>query len=109
MAGSNPLAVAQPPRSRSPWPTLERRPFRHAPIQYSGLLGLYERPYCLFAVDDLIVNTAGTGLGWALTGPLARILSHPDALTDRVLDQLTAGKAPFACRLVALLPDTVRT
>ncbi|QRX90187.1 VanZ family protein [Streptomyces noursei] len=71
-------------------------------------MGLYERPYRLFAFDDLIVNTTGTGLGWVLTGPLARVLPHRDALNDRALDQLTAGKTPFARRLVALPLGTVR-
>ncbi|WP_431043444.1 VanZ family protein [Streptomyces sp. P1-3] len=73
--------------------------------QYSGLWGLYECPYRLFAVDDLIVNTAGAALGWAVAGPLARALPALDTLDDRALDQLAAGKVPFGRRLVALLLD----
>ncbi|WKX71325.1 VanZ family protein [Streptomyces sp. XD-27] len=70
--------------------------------QYSGLWGLYECPYRLFAVDDLIVNTAGAALGWAIAGPLARALPALDTLDDRAL---AAGKVPFGRRLVALLLD----
>ncbi|PJJ02957.1 RDD family protein [Streptomyces sp. 2333.5] len=70
--------------------------------QYSGLWGLYECPYRLFAVDDLIANTAGAALGWALAGPLARMLPTLDALDDRAL---AAGKVPFGRRLVALVVD----
>ncbi|MGX1755352.1 VanZ family protein [Streptomyces lydicus] len=70
--------------------------------QYSGLWGLYTCPYRLFAVDDLIVNTAGAALGWAVAGPLARVLPALDALDDRAL---AAGKVPFGRRVVALLVD----
>ncbi|MFI0712923.1 VanZ family protein [Streptomyces inhibens] len=73
--------------------------------QYSGLWGLYECPYRLFAVDDLIVNTAGAALGWAAAGPLARALPALDALDDRALAPLAAGKVSFGRRLVALLLD----
>ncbi|MEV1085561.1 VanZ family protein [Streptomyces sp. NPDC050211] len=73
--------------------------------QYSGLLGLYACPYRLFAVDDLIVNTAGAALGWAAAGPLARALPDLDSLDDRALAPLAAGKVPFGRRLLALLLD----
>ncbi|MFF4950896.1 VanZ family protein [Streptomyces chattanoogensis] len=74
--------------------------------QYTGLWGLYDCPYRLFAVDDLIVNTAGAALGWAVAGPLARVLPELDALDDRALTPLAAGKVPFGRRLVALLLDS---
>ncbi|MFD3417188.1 VanZ family protein [Streptomyces decoyicus] len=70
--------------------------------QYSGLWGLYGCPYRLFAVDDLIVNTAGAALGWAVAGPLARLLPTLDALDGRAL---AAGKVPFGRRVIALLVD----
>ncbi|MEU0283566.1 VanZ family protein [Streptomyces sp. NPDC006195] len=70
--------------------------------QYSGLWGLYECPYRLFAVDDLLANTAGAALGWALAGPLARVLPALDALDDRAL---AGGRVPVGRRLVALLVD----
>ncbi|MFJ1747903.1 VanZ family protein [Streptomyces sp. NPDC088116] len=70
--------------------------------QYSGLWGLYECPYRLFAVDDLIVNTAGAALGWVVAGPLVRVLPALDALDDRAL---AVGRVPIGRRLVALLVD----
>lgn len=70
--------------------------------QYSGLWGLYECPYRLFAVDDLIANTAGAALGWAVAGPLARVLPALDALDDHAL---AVGRVPIGRRLVALLVD----
>ncbi|MGP3984206.1 VanZ family protein [Streptomyces sp. KR80] len=70
--------------------------------QYTGLWGLYACPYRLFAVDDLIVNTAGAAIGWAAVGPIARALPDLDTLDDRALD-LT--KVPFGRRLLALLLD----
>lgn len=38
-------------------------------IQLTGLLGMYSRPYRVFDIDDLIINTLGTTLGY-LVGPL---------------------------------------
>ncbi|MEV7068498.1 VanZ family protein [Streptomyces collinus] len=70
--------------------------------QYTGLWGLYACPYRLFAVDDLIANTAGAALGWAAAGPLARVLPALTTLDDRALD---VHKVPFGRRLVALLLD----
>ncbi|MEV6485933.1 VanZ family protein [Streptomyces sp. NPDC051576] len=75
--------------------------------QYTGLWGLYPCPYRLFAVDDLIVNTAGAALGWAIAGPLVRALPELDALDGRPLARLAAGRIPFGRRLVALLLDAV--
>ncbi|MFE0131420.1 VanZ family protein [Streptomyces sp. NPDC059037] len=73
--------------------------------QYTGLWGLYECPYRLFAVDDLIANTAGAAIGWAIAGPPARALPELNTLDDRALAPLAAGKVPFGRRLVALLLD----
>ncbi|MFJ6738020.1 VanZ family protein [Streptomyces sp. NPDC091279] len=70
--------------------------------QYSGLWGLYDCPYRLFAVDDLVVNTAGAALGWAVAGPLARALPALEALDD---EALTVGRVPIGRRFVALLVD----
>lgn len=36
-------------------------------IQLSALFGLYPHPYRLFQIDDLILNTAGAGIGWILS------------------------------------------
>ena len=43
-------------------------------LQLTGLLGLYEHPYRLFDVDDLIVNTLGAMAGFWLVGPVLRVL-----------------------------------
>lgn len=43
-------------------------------IQLSGLFGLYPRPYRLFDVDDLIINTAGGILGCICTPLFAYFL-----------------------------------
>ena len=40
----------------------------------TGLLGIYEHPYRLFDVDDLIVNTLGAMVGFWLVGPALRVL-----------------------------------
>ena len=42
--------------------------------QLSGLYGIYAGSYRLFDVDDLIVNTAGSMLGYALEPLIARLL-----------------------------------
>ncbi len=42
--------------------------------QLTGIWGIYEHPYRLFDVDDLITNTFGAMLGFWLTGPIMRIL-----------------------------------
>lgn len=42
--------------------------------QLSGLYFVYPGSYRLFDVDDLIVNTAGSMIGFALAGPVSRLL-----------------------------------
>ena len=42
--------------------------------QLTGIWGIYEHPYRLFDVDDLMTNTAGAMIGFWLTGPFLRIL-----------------------------------
>ncbi|GAA3183664.1 MULTISPECIES: VanZ family protein [Streptomyces] len=71
--------------------------------QFTGLWGIYPCPYRLFAVDDLLANTAGASLGWAVVAPLARFLPELDTLDDRAM---AAGNTiPLGRRLVALLLD----
>lgn len=45
--------------------------------QYTGLYGFYPRPYRLFDVDDLLLNTTGGLLGYWITNWLRRILPSP--------------------------------
>ncbi len=42
--------------------------------QLTGLWGMYEHPYRLFDVDDLMLNTLGTMVGFWLAGPALRAL-----------------------------------
>lgn len=42
--------------------------------QLTGLWGIYEHPYRLFDVDDLLMNTLGAMTGFWLVGPALRVL-----------------------------------
>ncbi|WP_432011481.1 VanZ family protein [Streptomyces cucumeris] len=70
--------------------------------QYSGVWGLYDCPYRLFDVDDLLTNTAGAALGWLLAGPLLRVLPALETLDGRAR---ALRPVPFGRRLVALIAD----
>lgn len=72
--------------------------------QLTGLWGIYPCPYRLFDVDDIIVNTLGCMLGWALAGPITRRLPTLDSIDDRALARVPV---PFGRRLIALLLDAV--
>lgn len=51
--------------------------------QLTGLFGIYEHPYRLFDVDDLILNTTGTMLGFWLMIPLAWALPSMDEVNEQ--------------------------
>ena len=51
--------------------------------QYTGLWGIYEHPYRLFDVDDLILNTMGAVVGWIISVPISAILPDIDAMNER--------------------------
>ncbi len=51
--------------------------------QLSGLYGIYPRPYRLFDVDDLILNTTGTMLGFLITPLIAIILPTRKELDEK--------------------------
>ncbi|WP_413808960.1 VanZ family protein [Streptomyces sp. OE57] len=70
--------------------------------QWTGVWGLYNCPYRLFDVDDLIVNTAGAMAGWLLAGPVGRTLPTLETLDGRAL---AARPVPFGRRLTALVVD----
>lgn len=72
--------------------------------QLTGLWGIYPCPYRLFDVDDIIVNTLGCMLGWALAGPVTRWLPTLDSIDVRALER---APVPFGRRLIALLLDAV--
>ncbi len=48
--------------------------------QVTALYGIYPRPYRVFDVDDLILNSFGALCGFWLAGPLAKILPSRDRL-----------------------------
>lgn len=71
--------------------------------QLTGLYFIYPRSYRLFDVDDLILNTTGGVLGYALEPLLGRLLpsmAELNAAAGRDRD-----KASFWRRLIALLVD----
>jgi len=68
--------------------------------QATALWGLYPMPYRQFDVDDLIANTAGAALGWALA-PLVVLLPN----RHRADDLPVTGPASPARRLTALVVD----
>ncbi|WP_107421422.1 VanZ family protein, partial [Streptomyces nanshensis] len=72
--------------------------------QFTGVLGLYPCPYRLFDVDDLLINTSGAVLGWALTGPAVRLLPALETLDGRALSRVPV---PLGRRLTALLADLI--
>jgi glycopeptide antibiotics resistance protein len=72
--------------------------------QGTGVWGIYPCPYRLFDVDDLVVNTAGAMIGWAVAWPLARWVPDLDELDDRFLSRHPVA---FGRRVVALLLDMV--
>ncbi|MFD7501680.1 VanZ family protein [Streptomyces sp. NPDC059850] len=70
--------------------------------QVTGVWGMYNCPYRLFDVDDLIINTSGALVGWLLAGPAARLLPVLEALDGRALGR---RPVPFGRRLAALTVD----
>lgn len=61
--------------------------------QLSGLYFIYPRGYRLFDVDDLLLNTAGGMIGYAIAQPLIRVLPDPDkvAETAREKSKIVSG------------------
>ncbi|WP_243790049.1 VanZ family protein [Saccharopolyspora gloriosae] len=74
--------------------------------QGTAVFGVYECPYRLFDVDDLAVNVLGAMLGWAMGGPLSRLLPELATLDGQVLAR---HPVPFGRRAVALLIDISAT
>lgn len=70
--------------------------------QLTGVWGLYECPYRLADVDDVITNTSGALLGWWFAGPLTRWLPTLDSLDDAALAR---RPVPLGRRLLAFVVD----
>lgn len=73
--------------------------------QLTGLYGIYPRPYRLFDVDDLIINTLGGLVGFIITPLFTLFLPTKKELNDRSL--IKGQKVSLIRRLVALFVDIV--
>ncbi|MFC4098719.1 VanZ family protein [Paenibacillus xanthanilyticus] len=71
--------------------------------QVTGVYGIYDYPYRLFDVDDLITNTAGGLLGLLTASLLMKRLPRIDRLNDQV--DLATKRVSYTRRAVALLCD----
>lgn len=72
-------------------------------IQRSALFGIYPRPYRLFDVDDLLLNTCGSLFGWLLAGPLETILPKKEAIVQTL--ERKSDKVSISRKSVALAID----
>lgn len=75
--------------------------------QLTGLFGLYAHPYRLFDVDDLILNTAGTMLGFWLMIPLAWALPSMDEVNEQARERGNSRVSLTRRALAAVVDLTV--
>ncbi|MGP3639293.1 VanZ family protein [Lentilactobacillus hilgardii] len=73
--------------------------------QYTGLYGIYSRPYRLFDVDDLILNTTGGLLGFWIAGWLGKVLPSRESVQSHTLSHSHSVSA--VRRLTALAIDLI--
>ena len=73
--------------------------------QLTGLYGIYPRPYRLFDVDDLIINTLGGFFGFLITPLLTIFLPSKKELNERSL--IKGQKVSLIRRSVALFIDII--
>ena len=71
--------------------------------QFSGLFGIYPRPYRLFDVDDLMINTLGGMLGFLLAPIASKILPSREHLDEVAYEKGKNVSLPR--RLIADLID----
>lgn len=74
--------------------------------QLTGLWGVYEHPYRLFDVDDLIVNTLGAMIGFWLADPLTKHLPDIGELNEESKVE-SATYTTLTRRLLAFVFDFV--
>ena len=74
--------------------------------QLTGLYGIYEHPYRLFDVDDLILNTTGTMLGFWLMIPLAWALPSMDEVNEQARER-GSSRVSLTRRVLAAVVDLV--
>lgn len=70
-------------------------------IQRSALFGLYPRPYRLFDVDDLMINTLGSLIGFGIAVIFSRFLPDLDAT------KVESSRVSLSRRFIAFLVDLV--
>ncbi|ARE18784.2 VanZ family protein [Lactococcus cremoris] len=70
-------------------------------IQRSALFGLYPRPYRLFDVDDLMINTLGSLIGFGIAVIFSRFLPDLDAT------KVESSRVSLSRRFIAFLVDMV--
>lgn len=75
--------------------------------QLTGLFGLYTHPYRLFDVDDLILNTTGTMLGFWLMIPLAWALPSMDEVNEQARERGSSRVSLTRRALAAVVDLTV--
>lgn len=73
--------------------------------QFSCLFGIYPRPYRLFDVDDLIVNTTGGFIGYLFTPLISKLLPSRESLDEKAY--LKGQKVSYPRRLIAVIIDVV--
>ena len=73
--------------------------------QFSCLFGIYPRPYRMFDVDDLIVNTIGGMLGYFITPLFSWLLPSKDKLDEKAY--IKGERVSFSRKAIATLIDFV--
>jgi glycopeptide antibiotics resistance protein/uncharacterized RDD family membrane protein YckC len=73
--------------------------------QVTGLYGIYDCPYRLFDIDDLLLNTIGGMLGYVAAPLFMKLLPRAERLDEQV--DLKAKQVGFTRRLVALQLDAI--
>ena len=73
--------------------------------QLTGLYGIYEHPYRLFDVDDLIQNTSGAMLGFWIMGPFVKVLPTMASINEHAY--VKGVRPSFIRRVVSLILDVV--
>ena len=61
--------------------------------QLTGIWGIYEHPYRLFDVDDLMTNTLGCMVGFWLAGPIMRVLPDVRVAARQAAERGTTASA----------------
>lgn len=72
--------------------------------QLTGLFGLYSKPYRIFSVDDLILNTLGGLIGFVVYTKCLRFLPRLEKVDQKI--RRRGESVSFTRRLVALLIDS---